>query len=502
MSQKTPTLPEGMPPGAPVPQPRPTRGLGSGRPADPRGSPSGERRLTMPKKRAETLPDLLADKLRLRRDGKTPVWTLDLRGLKWSAVRPTWCAGFLTLRDPQSTEWPKKGATTADRDVAQGWITNEYALWLARELEASRRSAVSGITTGDAARAYMAALKVQYPLGHNTRTGRELVIHKHILPALEDVPLSALDRARVRPLLERLTVTKRKGGKVVEAPASTSTRDTVRDALRCIWRHHHGDTPAPFAGIKFAAKPGSVGRREAAEAGLIGGVSIKAYTDVEVRRLLAYAAAMDRTYELANLRHLFPHSVVAAVLQIGTGARVEEATLLRWLHVWERSGAVFIPGTKSDNAPRWVPLQLSLLPWLTFMRELRGCTPASQDFLLPRRRREPHRHISDRTLISRMDRVQVAAGLKVPQKATHILRATHVTWLLAAGIEAATVKQYAGHSHARGGATDAYVDRRPPFFPPEHRECIMLPTPEEIRELALSLEGDLGFDIEAECSHG
>jgi hypothetical protein len=114
---------------------------------------------------------------------------------------------------------------------------------------------------------------------------------------------------------------------------------------------------------------------------------------------------------------------------------------------------------------------------------LAGGKPKPNEFVLQVRRGSPLYQSSDRTWGNRIARVEEKAGLKVAQKAAHILRATYITQTEEA-IGTVATKQYAGHGSARGGATDQYVDRRPPFIPTAHRTFLHLPHPDFVAVLA------------------
>jgi hypothetical protein len=435
---------------------------------------------------AKTLEATLVERLRKRTDGRKAAWTLDLRRREWAHLRGRGRAGVITIRNPADPRWPRAGATTSDRRIAEEWVRSAYADWFRREETASQSGTAGGMTTAQAAQRYLDMLQRQYPTTHNTRRQRESVIRRHLLPTLGDLPLASLDRRRVQRFLETVMVRRASEGRRVDALAAARTRDGIRDTLRCIWREVHADTPPPFAGIRFGRQPGSVVRREAAAAGAIGSLAIRSYTRDQVLRLLGFAALQDEVYRRANLRHLLPMTCFGIALLVATGARIEEITWVRWIHLAEQDGAIYLPGTKTENSQRWVPYQASLHPWIARLRELVGGRPEATDLVL-RLRSGARSGISRKTLASRIAGAQRAAGLKVPQKASHILRSTHLTWGLAADVHLSALKAYLGHASARGGATDDYVDRRPTFFPPAHRQYIALPTPEEVETFAESL---------------
>lgn len=167
------------------------------------------------------------------------------------------------------------------------------------------------------------------------------------------------------------------------------------------------------------------------------------------------------------------NGTVAREVQAAT--HLEEATFVRWRHVLEH--AIYIPGTKSHNSPRWVPHQDALKPWIHILRELADGDPDPDDFVL-RLRRDGDRGKppSAKTWAGRIAQIEVEARLKVPGKRAHILRATHISYAKDV-LPTAAPKAYAGHAQPFGGATDDYVDTRPPFIPRAHRHYLRLPTP-------------------------
>ena len=91
------------------------------------------------------------------------------------------------------------------------------------------------------------------------------------------------------------------------------------------------------------------------------------------------------------------------------------------------------------------------------------------------------------TLSTRYSWALKLAGLKMPKKATHWARATHATWGdFSTIVKLEHLKQYLGHSKARGGVTDIYVAPTAELMPKEHRSYIRhIPTPAAVRrELA------------------
>lgn len=501
-------LPAGSPPGAPG---GPRRRLDSRRnagalrvpphsPAHPRPpvtprrtTPKGERE-TAPKERKPRRKRARAKAARkgkapfeerlvarLAQRGDTGAFTLDLRGRAWEGVRPEGCSSYLTLRNPGSEGWPLKGPTTDQREVAEVWVREAYGPWLARREQRAERGPASSPTITEAADAYLSALEEERGADHNTVVNRRSACEVHIKPALGTLPLDSLSKQRVRRFLEGLRVRKRAGGLERLVAPTPGTRATIYSTLLAIWyaTHPDDDGEPPFAGIRFGGPNASRRRRDAAESGdhtIL--IETRAYTRAEILHLLAQARRYDREVlaRPQNRARSLANTAPGIAFIAGTGARVEEATFVRWKHVHEHT--IYIPGTKSHNAPRWVPRQQALEPWLHELREAAGGSPDPEAFVLRMNRPDPLARATQDAWYRRIAKVEMRAGLKHEGKGVHILRATHLSWARDHLPEAA-LKTYAGHGRPHGGATDVYMDTRAPFIPPRHRDYLDLPGPVE-----------------------
>lgn len=487
-------LPAGRPPGAEkVPPPRlpeccgPVASRSSRRVGQvlvPPPEPSVRRKRKKKGVTATGFADHLVARISTRSLANGHIHFLDLRGKKWAHLRPG-SSGCLTIRNPQDSGWPVEGSTTGDPATAEAWVRDHYVSWLERRALTAATGAKSGADVRQACGSYIAELVKVRGVDHNTTKNRKSVCTRHIVPYLGKFPLDALTKTKVRDFLRNLTVRKKGGGKVEVVPASIRTKANIRDALNAVWGHVYEDVTPPFAGIRLKDSAASKNRRAAAEAGEMGGREAEtAYTYGQVVELLTAAVQYDEEVigrpNLVRQYHQNTADMIAVML--GTNARCEEVTFLRWKHVLWDERAIYISGTKTHNSPRWVPLQRSLEAWLRRLMEQQGGDPTPESFILQIRRRQPARRASRKTVGGRIARVEVRAGLKLEQKATHILRATHLSWAKD-HLSLEDLKTYAGHGAARGGATDAYMDRRPPFMPAEHREYLPLPSPAEIEEL-------------------
>jgi integrase len=484
-------LPPGRPPGAPeVPRSRHApRRLSAAAPPRARPLPPKSPAAVAKKKRKtreETFSNQLAARLWKRSD--TGNFTLDLHGERWAGIRPDWCPRYLTVRDPADEGWPQRGSTTTDPETAEDWVRSGYASWLSAR---AARGASRNPTVAQACETYLEDLEKTHGADHNTYVNRRSAFRCHIEPALGAIDLDALSKQTVREFLTNLQVRKFESGVPVSRPASLGTKCHVRAALLAVWHHAYPDAegPAPFAGIRLGTKSTSRSRREAARSGVIPeqNKQERAYTPDELLLLLATAMRHDR--EVTSLPHLaalyLPNVAPGIAFVCGIGARIEEATFVRWRHVQEQ--AIYVPGTKSHNSPRSVPRQAALEPWLAMLRELAGGAPDPDDFVL-RLRRDGDRGMppSAKTWAGRIAQIEVEAGLKVPGKRAHILRATHISYAKDV-LPTAALKAYAGHAQPFGGATDDYVDTRPPFIPRAHRHYLRLPTPAEVEKHARRL---------------
>jgi hypothetical protein len=322
-----------------------------------------------------------------------------------------------------------------------------------------------------------------YGLDHNTTSNYRSVCSTHIKPKLGEFSIAVLDRGLVREFLLGLTVIKRKHGKKIECEAQPATKANVRACLQAIWHHHFPNQVCPFIGLRLNSKKAENARRRAAakDGDVRALLGQHTYTAQEIERILVAAAAYDEA-QRPNVRGVFvpnsPH-VIACILGLGT--RIDELPDIRWKLVDWKAGAVFIPGVKSASAPRWVPLQESLVPWLRELENLQG-SPQSRDYVIQTRPGIVER-ASKKTYQARIGRILTRAELKLPQKLTHIFRATYGSHLGApdVGISPEYVKFYLGHGDVFGGATDNYVEMMRERMTDAHRRAIQLPTPAEIR---------------------
>lgn len=123
------------------------------------------------------------------------------------------------------------------------------------------------------------------------------------------------------------------------------------------------------------------------------------------------------------------------------GLRVEELTFLRRRDVHLGLKVVYVPGTKTASAERYVPIQKAYEPWLLDLLErasLDSLTPIFQNSDLT----GPARPDSFR---GRVRRVLEEVGLKRPGRLTHIFRASRITIAQARGLSRSDMDRFVGH---------------------------------------------------------
>ena len=315
---------------------------------------------------------------------------------------------------------------------------------------------------------------------------------------LYDRILGSLNQDLVQSWIDDVRV--EKAGKKVR-PAR-NTRAALMRGLYAIWQHHMRPQDPPFRDIELGEQDRSQAIRDAIKDGqdiwqfLLGG----AYEPGELTRLIVGA----RWYYDYVIRPSPPLRAVtmdtyaeAIVLMAATSARLSEACRLQWHHFREADGVLSIPGTKSMAAVRIQPVQDSMLPWLAHLRtrfvETYGREPAKNDYLIQTDPRQPRKRPASRGLGDRIATIQEVCGLKRPQRASHILRATYISTAHAKGIDRERYKRYVGHASAekkgRREVTDDYItDLLDLIQPGDRRIMDFIPTPEEVAERVNAFE--------------
>jgi integrase len=352
------------------------------------------------------------------------VYELDLRNKEWGRDPAKGQKRTMTVFCPADPGWPDGGRTTDEFAVAEAWVRSHYVPFLQQGNALARAGGVATLRVREAVDRYLDHLEAELGADHNTVANRRSVCRVHVVPLLGSRPLAALTREVVRDFLENLQAVQREGGRAVRRPAKLRTRTNARDALTAVWRHACPEEDPPFAGVRLTDREVAKQRRIAAREGRIEElIEPNVYTREQVVDILAAAMWYDR--ELIAGRpnvavRVLPNTAETIALQLGTAARIEEETALRWLCFRWSLEAAFIPGTKSFNAARWVPLQRSLLPWLERLRALQGGSPDPDSFVVQTHPAHPFTQASKKTYQARIARVLRLAGLKLPRKCTHI----------------------------------------------------------------------------------
>jgi hypothetical protein len=277
------------------------------------------------------------------------VYRLDLRGKEWENLPLKGSSRLITLYDPSSPGWPEDGCTTSEMEVADRWVREHYAGWLELQTRAAQGSSAPGATVEEACEEYLEDLKAQLGDEHNTFINHCAVCRVHLIPRFGKVPLTSLRRKQVRSFLTKLHVRKHAGGRATLQPAALATKRNVRYVLVCVWKFAFVDESPPFGGIKLTERDSSARRRAAAESGEVDDlVGVKAYTNDEVLRLLVVAMRYDQEVmsRLNLIESYFANVTEGLALILGTGARVEEVTFIRWKHIHWEKGVIFIPAQK------------------------------------------------------------------------------------------------------------------------------------------------------------
>lgn len=470
-------------------------------------------------------PEQLAARIRRRVDGDRTVYFLDLRHRRFGDL------GKLIIRTPGSAGWPAVGGAVEEESLARQVVREAYAPYLARELRVRQDPVVPSPTTRQAAADYLVALAAELGSTHNTVKNQGWSLNRHLVRAFGDIPLIQLRRDPLERFVQGLQVRARGGGPTHLVPAQYSTKKALMIALRGVWAHALPHEEYPFGDIALTApreRPptaagGAVatpplgapapGTRRAAPSttrattdGDAAWASTdaqevtveeirRAYTREQMTRILTAALDRDLSPRAArpNQRACStPNTAATIAISAGTGMRVSEIARWTWAHIapdghvaratdWQRG--------KTPASHRWFPVQDSIQVWLRFLYNQQvelndGRAPRPQDRVIRGRPRQPAVDASRRTLQARVSRALEHAGLKWPGRATHIFRATHISWGIQSGlVDVQLLKSYIGHSNVFGGATDDYFELLPQHILPEHRRYIVLPSPADIAAL-------------------
>lgn len=442
----------------------------------------------MPRKSKITV-DRLKRRLTTRGRANGKVFVLDLRHSDFGRL------GRMTVLDPSDPKWPNGGRAAKTRAEADKWLEN-YVTYIRNEIAKRTNGTDLPATVTQACDKFIADLEADARYGpeHNTVANYRSAYNVHVKPAFGALPLTALSTARVRQFLDNLKVTKSRHGQEYKEAASHRTKTNVRAALQALWRHFDKDNPPPFGTIVLKNTDRPNLRAAALRGDILAEEERDAYSPEDVLTILAYAMIEDRE-KIASLPHVavrvIPNTAEVIALQLAFATRIEELTFMRWKHVDLEYDMAWIPGTKNESAPRWVPLQTSAGPWF---QRLRNLNPEAmpEDFLL---RVDPRPHGRSRrpavkTYQGRIGRVLMRAGLKMPQKLTHIFRATHRTWALGNGYNTRRLDMWMGHVTKGEEIPRLYTSRAQVarmMHPADRTYLPMLPSPEECEARAAEI---------------
>jgi integrase len=426
--------------------------------------------------------DTLKDRLEVRKG----TFRLDLR----SKAFPKHRQNRAVLRDPAAPNWPAAGNTTSDEATAHSWL-HRYASLLNAELQAEAAQKVQNtgpLFVAAAGEEYVAHLERTLGLDHNTTINRRSCIGVHIAPKLGELLLSSLDSLAVQRFLDGLIVTKQKHGKKWQEEAALKTKTAVKAALREIWRFHYASNP-PFDGVRLTDRKRVAAQRQAIKAGNFEDLLPReGFVPDEIERLLVRAAMIDMERKPNIALSNTAYTAVAIALQYGLYTRVAELCLMRMKCIEQADNLMLIPGTKNQNALRWAVVFDSVWPWVEEAMRMAGSARGPMNWLIrvdPRAGGEM-RQPAITTIQSRINAVMAAEGLKLPNKTTHVLRASALTTLVGEGMARDRAKMIMGHA-VLGGATDKYLLREEllrTIAPTDRFHLRTLPSPEAVRQKA------------------
>lgn len=428
----------------------------------------------------DELQKALTGRIQRRKDNNNLF--LDLRAKLWGAI------GSPVLFNPSDPRWPGGGETTTHLGTAKSWINQKdqkIARWVQRQLAGQDM----GLTVADAVEAFITAMHGDVHLGprHSTVQQRRSYLRNHVVPALGKHRLATLPNAAVQKWINGMEVRESRGdGTWKKVPASKASREAALAALVALFRFHYPDQEScPWGRITIdLRKQEAAYRTMMVRAGRARELVQKGtYNPDEIRVLMLTARFLDRRLggeDYVNILAPWAAANLAPSMaeQFGFASRISELVEVRESMI-ENDGFALIPGTKSDNAIRLVPVQDSLWPWIAAARDLKVGPVRPEHYLL--RTHPQYDALPNATIYARrMAWVQEIAGLKLPRKRSHIFRASHASHAIMSGIPGHEVKLLLGHSGIFGGATDEYIEMIREMIRPEHRTYLSIPSPQEL----------------------
>lgn len=384
---------------------------------------SHEEKVTDPE--AEALKRRLHTRVKRRKWSSGSSWVLDLRAARFPG------RGILTLRDPEAPGWPDRGPKPRTKDEALLWVDDYVDRLGTGWFEGAHQPRTVAVV----AEGYLADLEENAP--RNTYINRRSAVTRHILPRFGASILEGLVAEEIRTWLAGL---RGPDG----APLAPTTLETILATLGELWRFEIPGRRTPWKGkISLSRENGAVRRRRLAEGGERP-ERVRAYDIAQLRTILGVAQRLDAEAFADPKKHrAVPDTAYVIAFLFYLGLRVEEVTFLRRQDVHLDLGVLFAPGTKTESARRYVPIQTSFRPWLMDILERVPADPEAWLF--------PNSGLTGRalpnTLQGRVTDVLQAARLKVRGKATHIFRASHITIALGSRrVAPADLDRFMGHT--------------------------------------------------------
>lgn len=402
-----------------------------------------------------TSVDELKARLYTRTTKVGAVFCLDLRAEQFGRLAERF--GRKTIYDPRTSGWPLgRGRGTTDKKLMESWL-DDYANWIESELRGDGARDGGFLLTSDAADQYLSRLATEKGARHNTLINRRSAVKCHIEPAVGDELLSALSAAKVQAFADGMMVERWRDGRRTIQSAGPETIQYALTTLNAIWHYHYQSRTPPWKGAKVRAGDAWRERMEAARDGRILG-SIQCYSADELSRLLEVATKFDRKLlgDRANAARSVGNTAPFIAFLIYTGARVAEATMMRWSFVCEDLGVLYLPGTKTSKAPRWIPIQHGLCSWLDSLRTAAGMTPDPAAWLFPSSPDSAMPAVS--THQGHVRKALREAGLKREGSNTKIFRKSHTTFATRSGYDRQKLQIWLGHSDG-SLVSERYLDR-------------------------------------------
>lgn len=432
------------------------------------------------------------------------VYTLDLRQKRYEQLP----SKRVTLRRPGDPGWPNTGATTDDEEVAKEWINDKYAEWIGNQLALESAAAGSAsLTVREAAQRLVDSFKVTTQLSDGTvvdripdhKKSRVSMLRRNVLPALGHLKLAQLDAKTVGDAIDNLRIRKTsESGTTVKVPAEAGTKRNFKSALSEVWRHTYKYERAPFRDVRIeepeVLSSESYEVEDYEDDSWLGDDRTGALDPQQLTRVLVAAMYLDRELmRRPNLRELMiPNTAHAIALQATMGTRLIENCKIRWGHMFN-AGYTIIHNAKVKQVGverRAVPTQNALLPWLEDLRAMEGRPIPAKAFVI---RTNPSGDWVDQaaanTIARRIAMALELAGVKIPRKATHPLRATYASQMEASQlVSAGLIKRYLGHHRVYKTSTDKYIRQLVSMMKKSHRSVIRIPSPARVRAMLDTFE--------------